>query len=155
MYKFVTLCFLAGLVFLPNTTSTADALPVTKPVTPAPVTMSGKRVEQVALNLKADLDRQEAALMKYIKSMQLDHERRNARLKSLRFTLADLKLKLDNATRTYNNFDGQVVSQQNANRPLDVAFNRTSAMYERDMKALKEEKAFVEALLKYIRLKKC
>jgi hypothetical protein len=154
MYKFVTLCFLAGLVFLPNSTSTADALPVTPSVTAAP-TLSGKRVEQVAINLKADLERQEAALMRYIKSIQIDHERRNARLKSLRFTLADLKLKLDNATRTYNNFDGQVVSQQNADRPLDVSFNRTTAMYERDMKALKEEKAFVDALLKYIRLKKC
>jgi hypothetical protein len=154
MYKFVTLCFLAGLVFLPNSTSTADALPVTRPVTSAP-TLSGKRVEQVAMNLKADLDRQEAALMRYIKSIQIDHEKRNARLKRLRFTLADLKLKLDNATQTYNNFDGKVVSQQNADRPLDVSFNRTSAMYERDMKALKEEKAFVEALLTYIRLKKC
>jgi len=154
MYKFVTLCFLAGLVLLPNTTSTADALPVTKPVTAAP-TLSGKRVEQVAINLKADLERQEAALMRYIKSIQLEHVKRTDRLKSLRFTLADLKLKMDNATRTYNNFDGRVVSQQNVDRPLDVAFNRTTAMYERDMKALKEEKAFVEALLKYIRLKKC
>ena len=154
MYKFVTLCFLAGLVFLPNSTSTADALPVTPSVTAVP-TLSGKRVEQVAVNLKADLERQEAALMRYIKSMQSDHLRRNDRLKRLRFTLADLKLKLDNATRTYNNFDSQVVSQQNADRPLDVSFNRTTAMYERDMKALKEEKEFVDALLKYIRLKKC
>jgi hypothetical protein len=127
---------------------------VTKPVTAAP-TLSGKRVEQVAINLKADLERQEAALMRYIKSIQLEHVKRTDRLKSLRFTLADLKLKMDNATRTYNNFDGRVVSQQNVDRPLDVAFNRTTAMYERDMKALKEEKAFVEALLKYIRLKKC
>jgi hypothetical protein len=117
--------------------------------------LSGKRVEQVAINLKADLERQEAALMRYIKSIQIDHEKRNARLKSLRFTLADLKLKLDNATRTYNNFDSQVVSQQNTDRPLDVSFQQASAMYERDMKALKEEKAFVEALLTYIRLKKC
>jgi hypothetical protein len=154
MYKFVTLCFLAGLVFLPNSTSTADALPVTPSVTAVP-TLSGKRVEQVAVNLKADLERQEAALMRYIKSMQSDHLRRNDRLKRLRFTLADLKLKLDNATQTYNNFDSQVVSQQNADRPLDVSFNRTTAMYERDMKALKEEKEFVDALLKYIRLKKC
>lgn len=154
MYKFVTLCFLAGLVFLPNTTSTADALPVTRPVTAAP-TLSGKRVEQVAVNLKADLERQEAALMRYIKSLQSDHVRRNERLKSLRFTLADLKLKMDNATQTYNNFDGKVVSQQNADRPLNVSFQRANAMYERDMKALKEEKDFVDALLKYIRLKKC
>jgi hypothetical protein len=153
MYKFVTLCFLAGLVFLPNSTSTADALPVTS--VPSTPTLSGKRVEQVAINLKADLERQEAALMRYIKSIQGDHVIRNERLKRLRFTLADLKLKLDNATRTYNNFDSQVVSQQNADRPLDVSFNRTTAMYERDMKALKEEKEFVDALLKYIRLKKC
>ncbi len=146
---------MAGLVFMPNSTSTADALPLPMTATPAPATLSGKRVEQVAINLKADLERQEAVLMRYIKTLQGDHVRRNDRLKRLRFTLADLKLKMDNATQTYNSFDNQVVSQQNADRPLDVSFARARQMYEKDMKNLKEEKEFVEALLRYIKLKKC
>ena len=165
MSKFLALCFLAGLVFTPNITSSATALPLkavpakavpVAPVAPVAVnTTSGKRVEVYATTLKADLERQEAILMRYIKGLQSDRENRSARLKSLQFTLSDLKSKLLNATQNYNVYNKQVVAQEDAFRPLDISFKRASDMYEKDMKNLKEEKEFVDALLKYIRLKKC
>jgi hypothetical protein len=117
--------------------------------------MSGKRVEQFAANLKADLEAQEAILMRYLKGLQADHENRYARLKSLQNTLSGLKERMLNATQTYNAFNGGVVSQERANQPLDASFKRAKDMYDKDTKNLKEEKAFVDALLKYIRLKKC
>jgi hypothetical protein len=165
MNKFLTICFLAGLVSLPNITSTAAALPVPapkvplmKPAIPLPTilnTTSGKRVEQFAANLKADLDAQEAILVRYLKGLQADHENRSTRLKRLQITLSGLKEKMLNATQTYNSFNGGVVSQERAARPLEASFKRARDMYDKDMKNLKEEKEFVEALLKYIRLKKC
>lgn len=150
MSKFLIVCFLAGVVFMPNITSTADALPVTA----VPVT-SGKRVEKYAMDLKLDLEKQESVLMRYIKSVQDDHANRYARLKSLQLSLSDLKAKMLNATQNYNVFDKQVVSLENANAPLDASFKRSSEMYDKDMKNLKEEKEFIDALLKYIKLKKC
>jgi hypothetical protein len=162
MSKFLALCFLAGLVFTPNITSSATALPLKAvpakavPVVPVAVnTTSGKRVEVYATTLKADLERQEAILMRYIKGLQSDRENRSARLKSLQFTLSDLKSKLLNATQNYNVYNKQVVAQEDAFRPLDISFKRASDMYEKDMKNLKEEKEFVDALLRYIKLKKC
>jgi len=155
MYKFVTLCFLAGLVSLPNITSTAEALPVTSVPSVPNSTMSGKRVEVFATRLKLDLEKQEAILLRYIKGLQADRTKRNERLKRLQFTLSDLKAKLLNATQTYNAFDKQVVSQQRTFAPLDASFKQASQMYEKDMKNLKEEKQFVDALLRYIQLKKC
>jgi hypothetical protein len=154
MLKFLSLCFLAGLVSLPNITSTADAVPVTN-VPTVRNTTSGKRVEVFATNLKLDLEKQEAILLRYIKGLEADRNVRNVRLKRLQFTLADLKAKLLNATQTYNAFDKQVVSQQRTFAPLDASFKQASQMYEKDMKNLKEEKAFVDALLRYIKLKKC
>lgn len=153
MSKFLVVCFLAGLVSFPNITSTADALPVT--AVPAPMVTSAKRVEKYATDLKLDLEKQEAVLMRYIKSIQDDHVKRYTRLKSLQITLSDLKAKMLNATQNYNVFDKQVVTEQNTNAPLDASFKRASDMYDKDMKSLKEEKEFVEALLKYIKLKKC
>ena len=158
MSKFLAICFLAGLVSLPNITSTADALPVSAvpaPATTSAPTMSGKRVEQFAANLKADLEAQEAILMRYLKGLQADHENRYARLKSLQNTLSGLKERMLNATQTYNAFNGGVVAQEKTNEPLDASFKRAKDMYDKDTKNLKEEKAFVDALLKYIRLKKC
>jgi hypothetical protein len=119
------------------------------------VPASGKRVEKFAMDLKLDLEKQEGVLMRYIKSIQEDHTKRYSRLKSLQITLTDLKTKMVNATQNYNVFDRQVVSQENANAPLDASFKRASNIYEKDMKTLKEEKEFIEALLKYIKLKKC
>jgi len=153
MSKFLIVCFLAGVVFMPNITSTADALPVT--AVPAPMMTSGKRVEKYATDLKLDLEKQESVLMRYIKSIQDDHANRYSRLKSLQISLNDLKSKMVNATQNYNVFDKQVVSLENANAPLDASFKRSSEMYDKDMKNLKEEKEFIEALLKYIKLKKC
>lgn len=153
MSKFLVVCFLAGLVSFPNITSTADALPVT--AVPAPMVTSAKRVEKYATDLKLDLEKQESVLMRYIKSIQDDHVKRYTRLKSLQITLSDLKAKMLNATQNYNVFDKQVVTEQNTNAPLDASFKRASDMYDKDMKSLKEEKEFVEALLKYIKLKKC
>jgi hypothetical protein len=116
---------------------------------------SEKRVEKYAMDLKLDLEKQESVLMRYIKSIQDDHTKRYSRLKSLQISLNDLKAKMLNATQNYNVFDKQVVSQQNANAPLDASFKSASDMYDKDMKNLKEEKEFIEALLKYIKLKKC
>ena len=163
MNKFLTICFLAGLLSLPNSTSTAAALPVPAPKAPVvrhsiPLvinTTSGKRIEQFAANLKADLDAQEAILVRYLKGLQADHENRSTRLKRLQVTLSGLKEKMLNATQTYNAFNGGVVSQERAAQPLEASFKRARDMYDKDMKNLKEEKEFVEALLKYIRLKKC
>lgn len=153
MSKFLVVCFLAGVVFTPNITSTADALPVT--AVPAPMVTSEKRVEKYATDLKLDLEKQESVLMRYIKSLQDDHANRYSRLKSLQISLSDLKAKMLNATQNYDVFNKQVVSQQSANAPLDASFKSASDMYDKDMKNLKEEKEFIEALLKYIKLKKC
>jgi hypothetical protein len=154
MSKFLAVCFLVGVVSMPNITATADALPVSA-VPASPNTTSGKRVEVYATNLKMDLEKQEAILMRFIKGLQADHSNRNARLKSLQITLSDLKAKLVNATQNYNVYDRQVVSQERQYKPLDASFKRARDMYDKDMKNLKEEKEFVDALLKYIRLKKC
>ena len=154
MSKFLAVCFLVGVVSMPNITATADALPVSA-VPASANTTSGKRVEVYATNLKMDLEKQEAILMRFIKGLQADHSNRNARLKSLQITLSDLKAKLVNATQNYNVYDRQVVAQETAYKPLDASFKRASDMYDKDMKNLKEEKEFVDALLKYIRLKKC
>jgi hypothetical protein len=157
MSKFLAVCFLVGVISMPNITATANAIPV-KAVPKVPTeqnTTSGKRVEVFATNLKMDLEKQEAIMMRFIKGLQADHINRNTRLKRLQITLSDLKAKLVNATQNYNVYDRQVVDQERQFAPLDASFKRARDMYDKDMKNLKEEKEFVDALLKYIRLKKC
>jgi hypothetical protein len=111
-------------------------------------TPAEKKVEQFAEKLRADIEAQERVLQTYIRTVQTKHDRVKKNLKAFKAIIADLRRQIANATtyeQTYISEDS-VISNE---------FSKSQQMYKDEAANLKFEKAFLEEIIKYIKLRKC
>ncbi len=111
-------------------------------------TPAEKKVEQFAKKLRDDIEAQERVLQTYIRTVQTKHDRVKRNLKAFKAIIADLRRQIANATtyeQTYISEDS-VISNE---------FSKSQKMYKDEAANLKFEKAFLEEIIKYIKLRKC
>lgn len=115
----------------------------TTATTPTP----SKKVEQFAQKLRDDIEAQERVLETYIKSITTKHDRVKKNLKTFKAIIADLRRQIANATE----YEQRYVSEDTV---VSDEFRKSQNMYKNEAANLKFEKAFLEEIIKYIKLRK-
>jgi len=152
MKCYMLLLLLVAGSALPNTK--ASSVPTTIP-TPsknaslrsAP-TPAEKKVEQFAKKLRDDIEAQERVLQTYIRTVQTKHDRVKKNLKAFKAIIADLRRQIANATT----YEQKYISEDSV---ISNEFSKSQKMYKDEAANLKFEKAFLEEIIKYIKLRKC
>ena len=153
-YKMKSILFLVLLAGV----GMAECVPVVfapKVIAVAPLTDGAKKVEKFATDLQRDLAFQESSLLAYVGKAERERGSQLNQLKSLTLVLGHLREQLSNTTRYYNQYNSYVAQTEAHLRPLNVEYQRASALYNQTRVKLKEERVFLDTLLTYIRAKKC
>jgi hypothetical protein len=124
-------------------------------ITAAPLTDGAKKVEKYATELQRDLAFQESSLLAYVSKAERERGSQMGQLRTLTMVLGHLREQLSNTTKYYNQYNAYVSQTEAHLRPLNVEYQRASALYNQTRVKLKEERVFLDTLLTYIRAKKC
>jgi len=111
-------------------------------------TPAEKKVEQFAKKLRDDIEAQERVLQTYIRTVQTKHDRVKKNLKEFKAIIADLRRQIANATT----YEQKYISEDSV---ISNEFSKSQKMYKDEAANLKFEKAFLEEIIKYIKLRKC
>jgi len=111
-------------------------------------TPAEKKVEQFAKKLRDDIEAQERVLQTYIRTVQTKHDRVKKNLKEFKAIIADLRRQIANATT----YEQKYISEDSV---VNDEFSKSQKMYKDEAANLKFEKAFLEEIIKYIKLRKC
>jgi hypothetical protein len=120
-----------------------------------PLTDGAKKVEKYATELQRDLAFQESSLLAYVSKAERERGSQMGQLRTLTMVLGHLREQLSNTTKFYNQYNAYVSQSEAHLRPLNVEYQRASALYNQTRVKLKEERVFLDTLLTYIRAKKC
>jgi septal ring factor EnvC (AmiA/AmiB activator) len=110
--------------------------------------IASKKVEQFAKKLRDDIEAQERVLQTYIRTVQTKHDRVKKNLKAFKAIIADLRRQIANATT----YEQKYISEDSV---ISNEFSKSQKMYKDEAANLKFEKAFLEEIIKYIKLRKC
>jgi hypothetical protein len=108
---------------------------------------ASKKVEQFAQKLRDDIEAQERVLETYIKSITTKHDRVKKNLKAFKAIILDLRRQIANATE----YEQKYISEDSV---VSDEFSKTQKMYKDESANLKFERAFLEEIIKYIKLRK-
>lgn len=117
-------------------------------------TPPSKRVEQFAQKLRDDMDKQERVLNVFITTIQKKHTSVEKNLKRVRGILSGLRNEIANATKYVNQYQGEERTQTTESNIINGEYTKSRKMYEDEKQNLKFEKEFLEAIIKYIQLRK-
>ncbi len=124
--------------------------PASSVTTPTP----SNRVEQFAKKLRDDMDKQERVLNVFITTIQKKHTSVEKNLKRVRGILSGLRNEIANATKYVNQYQGEERTQTTESNIINGEYTKSRKMYEDEKQNLKFEKEFLEAIIKYIQLRK-
>lgn len=129
-----------------------SSFPTAKTTIPTP---SEKKVEQFAQKLRDDMEKQERVLHTFIATLQKKHTSVEMNLKQVRGILSGLRLEIANATRVADRYQGEERTQAATANLVNGEYTKSRKMYEDEKQNLKFEKEFLDAIIKYIKLRKC
>jgi septal ring factor EnvC (AmiA/AmiB activator) len=119
--------------------------------TPTP---SEKKVEQFAKKLRDEMEAQERVLNIYITTIQKKHAAVEKNLKRVRGVLSGLRNEIANATKYVAQYQGEERTQTTESNLVSGEYTKSRKMYEDEKQNLKFEKEFLDAILRYIKLRK-
>jgi hypothetical protein len=113
-----------------------------------------KKVEQFAQKLRDDLEAQERVLNVYITTIQKKHTAVEKNLKRVRGILSGLRNEIANATKYVNQYQGEERTEATTANLVSGEYTKSRKMYEDEKQNLKFEREFLDAILRYIKLRK-
>lgn len=116
-------------------------------------TPSEVKVEKFAQKLRDDLEAQERILNAYITTIQKKHTAVETNLKRVRGILSGLRNEIANATRVANQYQGEEQTQMTTANIVNSEYTKSRKMYEDEKANLKFEKEFLDAIIRYIKLR--
>ena len=127
------------------------SIPASSVTTPTP---SEKKVEQFAKKLRDEMEAQERVLNIYITTIQKKHAAVEKNLKRVRGVLSGLRNEIANATKYVAQYQGEERTQTTESNLVSGEYTKSRKMYEDEKQNLKFEKEFLDAILRYIKLRK-
>lgn len=100
------------------------------------------------------MDKQERVLNVFITTIQKKHTSVEKNLKRVRGILSGLRNEIANATKYVNQYQGEERTQTTESNIINGEYTKSRKMYEDEKQNLKFEKEFLEAIIKYIQLRK-
>lgn len=101
------------------------------------------------------MEAQERVLHTFIATLQKKHTTVEMNLKQVRGILSGLRLEIANATRVADRYQGEERTQAATANLVNGEYTKSRKMYEDEKQNLKFEKEFLDAIIKYIKLRKC
>jgi len=117
-------------------------------------TPAEKQVEQFAQKLRDEMEAQERVLNTYITTLRKRHTTVEMNLKRVRGILSGLRQEIANATRVAEQYQGEERTQAATANLVSSEYTKSKKMYEDEKQNLKFEKEFLDAIIKYIKLRK-
>jgi len=100
------------------------------------------------------MEAQERVLNTYITTLRKRHTTVEMNLKRVRGILSGLRQEIANATRVAEQYQGEERTQAATANLVSSEYTKSKKMYEDEKQNLKFEKEFLDAIIKYIKLRK-
>lgn len=113
-----------------------------------------EKVEDFAKKLRDDMDKQERVLNVFISTIQKKHTAVEMNLKRVRGILSGLRNEIANATKFVDRYQGEERTEAATANLVSGEYTKSRKMYEDEKQNLKFEKEFLDAILRYIKLRK-
>ena len=123
------------------------------PLRTAP-TPAVKKVEQFAQKLRDEMDAQERVLNTFITTIKRKHASVEMNLKRVRGILSGLRSEIANATKYVNQYQGEEQTQTTTANVVTSEYTKSRKMYEDEKQNLQFEREFLDAIIRYIKLRK-
>lgn len=112
------------------------------------------KVEEFAKKLRADLEAQERVLHSYVATIQRKHASVEMNLKRVKSILKGLKDEIANATSYATQYQAQENEQVKQSTLISSEYDKSMKMYQTEKSNLKFEREFLDAIIRYIQLRK-
>jgi hypothetical protein len=100
------------------------------------------------------MDKQERVLNVFISTIQKKHTAVEMNLKRVRGILSGLRNEIANATKFVDRYQGEERTEAATANLVSGEYTKSRKMYEDEKQNLKFEKEFLDAILRYIKLRK-